>query len=82
MFTQAYSHDPLTLISGFWLFFCVDGKKRGFAFIQFKNMLEAGAALAATNMKEIKGETLSLVLSPSFIPADRINILKYYSLTV
>ncbi|GAA6069526.1 RNA-binding protein 28, partial [Tachysurus ichikawai] len=31
-----------------------DGKKRGFAFVQFKNMLEAGKALAATNLKEIK----------------------------
>uniref|UniRef100_A0A671S1K8 RNA-binding protein 28-like n=1 Tax=Sinocyclocheilus anshuiensis TaxID=1608454 RepID=A0A671S1K8_9TELE len=31
-----------------------DGKKRGFAFVQFKNMAEAGKALAAMNLKEIK----------------------------
>lgn len=34
----------------------LDGKKRGFAFVQFKNILEAGTALAATNLKEIKGK--------------------------
>uniref|UniRef100_A0A9J8AZY6 RNA binding motif protein 28 n=1 Tax=Cyprinus carpio carpio TaxID=630221 RepID=A0A9J8AZY6_CYPCA len=34
-----------------------DGKKRGFAFLQFKNMAEAGRALAAMNLKEIKGES-------------------------
>uniref|UniRef100_A0A672LTN6 RNA-binding protein 28-like n=1 Tax=Sinocyclocheilus grahami TaxID=75366 RepID=A0A672LTN6_SINGR len=34
-----------------------DGKKRGFAFVQFKNMAEAGKALAAMNLKEIKGES-------------------------
>ncbi|XP_020857947.1 RNA-binding protein 28 isoform X2 [Phascolarctos cinereus] len=33
-----------------------DGKMRGFAFVQFKNLLEAGKALKGTNMKEIKGE--------------------------
>ncbi|MBN3322891.1 RBM28 protein, partial [Atractosteus spatula] len=31
-----------------------DGKMRGFAFVQFKNVLEAGKALNATNLKEIK----------------------------
>nr|XP_015207684.1 PREDICTED: RNA-binding protein 28 [Lepisosteus oculatus] len=31
-----------------------DGKMRGFAFVQFKNVLEAGKALKATNLKEIK----------------------------
>uniref|UniRef100_A0A8C2AJ32 RNA binding motif protein 28 n=1 Tax=Cyprinus carpio TaxID=7962 RepID=A0A8C2AJ32_CYPCA len=31
-----------------------DGKKRSFAFVQFKNMAEAGKALAAMNLKEIK----------------------------
>ncbi|TRY88360.1 hypothetical protein DNTS_022249 [Danionella cerebrum] len=30
-----------------------DGKKRGFGFVQFKNMAEAGKALAAMNQKEI-----------------------------
>ncbi|RXM30482.1 RNA-binding protein 28 [Acipenser ruthenus] len=33
-----------------------DGKMRGFAFIQFKNVLEAGKALSAMNLKEIKGK--------------------------
>ncbi|XP_036282028.1 RNA-binding protein 28 isoform X5 [Pipistrellus kuhlii] len=33
-----------------------DGKMRGFAFVQFKNLLEAGKALKSMNMKEIKGE--------------------------
>ncbi|OWK06829.1 RBM28 [Cervus elaphus hippelaphus] len=33
-----------------------DGKMRGFAFVQFKNLLEAGKALKGMNMKEIKGE--------------------------
>lgn len=37
-----------------------DGKKRGFAFVQFKNMLEAGRALAATNMKEIKDRKVAV----------------------
>ncbi|KAJ7329403.1 hypothetical protein JRQ81_015577 [Phrynocephalus forsythii] len=31
-----------------------DGKMRGFAFVQFKNVLEAGKALKAMNMKAIK----------------------------
>ncbi|XP_053261873.1 RNA-binding protein 28 isoform X1 [Podarcis raffonei] len=31
-----------------------DGKMRGFAFVQFKNVLEAGKALKGMNMKEIK----------------------------
>ena len=33
-----------------------DGKMRGFAFVQFKNLLEAGKALKSMNMKEIKGK--------------------------
>uniref|UniRef100_A0A4W4FAL9 RNA-binding protein 28 n=1 Tax=Electrophorus electricus TaxID=8005 RepID=A0A4W4FAL9_ELEEL len=37
-----------------------DGKKRGFAFIQFKNMLEAGKALAETNLKEIKDRKVAV----------------------
>ncbi|XP_062860354.1 RNA-binding protein 28 isoform X2 [Trichomycterus rosablanca] len=37
-----------------------DGKKRGFAFVQFKNMLEAGKALAATNLKEIKDRKVAV----------------------
>ncbi|XP_059113444.1 RNA-binding protein 28 [Peromyscus eremicus] len=37
-----------------------DGKMRGFAFIQFKNLLEAGKALKGMNMKEIKGRTVAV----------------------
>ncbi|KAM4038001.1 RNA-binding protein 28 isoform 2-T2 [Anomaloglossus baeobatrachus] len=37
-----------------------DGKMRGFAFVQFKNMLEASKALKATNMKSIKGRTVAV----------------------
>ncbi|XP_052029295.1 RNA-binding protein 28 [Apodemus sylvaticus] len=37
-----------------------DGKMRGFAFIQFKNLLEAGKALKGANMKEIKGRTVAV----------------------
>ncbi|KAI5274072.1 Rna-Binding Protein 28 [Manis pentadactyla] len=37
-----------------------DGKMRGFAFVQFKNLLEAGKALKSTNMKEIKGRTVAV----------------------
>uniref|UniRef100_A0A673UDK2 RNA-binding protein 28 n=1 Tax=Suricata suricatta TaxID=37032 RepID=A0A673UDK2_SURSU len=37
-----------------------DGKMRGFAFIQFKNLLEAGKALKSMNMKEIKGRTVAV----------------------
>ncbi|KAM9480880.1 RNA-binding protein 28 [Clarias gariepinus] len=37
-----------------------DGKKRGFAFVQFRNMLEAGKALAATNLKKIKDRLVAV----------------------
>ncbi|XP_053409456.1 RNA-binding protein 28 [Nycticebus coucang] len=37
-----------------------DGKMRGFAFVQFKNLLEAGKALKNMNMKEIKGRTVAV----------------------
>uniref|UniRef100_A0A8C1I834 RNA binding motif protein 28 n=1 Tax=Cyprinus carpio TaxID=7962 RepID=A0A8C1I834_CYPCA len=37
-----------------------DGKKRGFAFVQFKNMAEAGKALAAMNLKEIKDRQVAV----------------------
>uniref|UniRef100_A0A8C2IQ81 RNA binding motif protein 28 n=1 Tax=Cyprinus carpio TaxID=7962 RepID=A0A8C2IQ81_CYPCA len=44
-----------------------DGKKRGFAFLQFKNMAEAGRALAAMNLKEIKASFIYVdVLVKSF----------------
>jgi hypothetical protein len=31
--------------------------ERGFAFVQFKNVLEAGKPLNAINLKDITGET-------------------------
>ncbi|XP_075772847.1 RNA-binding protein 28 isoform X2 [Pelodiscus sinensis] len=37
-----------------------DGKMRGFAFLQFKNILQAGKALKGMNMKEIKGRTVAV----------------------
>ncbi|XP_053894501.1 RNA-binding protein 28 [Malaclemys terrapin pileata] len=37
-----------------------DGKMRGFAFVQFKNILQAGKALKGMNMKEIKGRTVAV----------------------
>ncbi|XP_051726807.1 RNA-binding protein 28 isoform X2 [Ctenopharyngodon idella] len=37
-----------------------DGKKRGFAFVQFKCMSEAGKALAAMNLKEIKDRKVAV----------------------
>ncbi|XP_054971347.1 RNA-binding protein 28 isoform X4 [Pan paniscus] len=37
-----------------------DGKMRGFGFVQFKNLLEAGKALKGMNMKEIKGRTVAV----------------------
>lgn len=37
-----------------------DGKMRGFAFVQFKNLLEAGRALKGMNMKDIKGRTVAV----------------------
>lgn len=42
--------------SNFFVHLHTDGKMRGFAFVQFKNLLEAGKALKSMNMKEIKGE--------------------------
>ncbi|XP_056197610.1 RNA-binding protein 28 [Falco biarmicus] len=37
-----------------------DGKMRGFAFVQFGNMLEAAKALRGMNMKEIKGRPVAV----------------------
>lgn len=37
-----------------------DGKKRGFAFVQFKNMSGATKALQALNLKEIKGRQVAV----------------------
>lgn len=45
-----------------------DGKKRGFAFVQFKNMVEASKALGGTNLKEIKGDqSVDLSNAPSHL---------------
>ena len=41
-----------------------DGKMRGFAFVQFGNMLEAAKALRGMNMKEIKGLAVFLPFFP------------------
>uniref|UniRef100_A0A8C2BP48 RNA binding motif protein 28 n=1 Tax=Cyprinus carpio TaxID=7962 RepID=A0A8C2BP48_CYPCA len=49
---------PSTLF--LWHHVCADGKKRGFAFLQFKNMAEAGRALAAMNLKEIKDRQVAV----------------------
>ncbi|NXO54949.1 RBM28 protein, partial [Aramus guarauna] len=37
-----------------------DGKMRGFAFVQLRNMLEATKALRGMNMKEIKGRPVAV----------------------
>nr|XP_020469914.1 RNA-binding protein 28 [Monopterus albus]XP_020469924.1 RNA-binding protein 28 [Monopterus albus] len=37
-----------------------DGKMRGFAFVMFKNMSEAGRALNAMNLREIKGRQVAV----------------------
>ncbi|XP_078275721.1 RNA-binding protein 28 [Rhinoraja longicauda] len=37
-----------------------DGKMRGFAFVQFKNVLEAGKALKGMNLKEMKGRPVAV----------------------
>ncbi|XP_049670165.1 RNA-binding protein 28 [Accipiter gentilis] len=37
-----------------------DGKMRGFAFVQLRNMLEAAKALRGMNMKEIKGRPVAV----------------------
>ncbi|XP_068579454.1 RNA-binding protein 28 isoform X2 [Cebidichthys violaceus] len=37
-----------------------DGKMRGFAFVLFKNVSEAGRALTALNLKEIKGRQVAI----------------------
>lgn len=37
-----------------------DGKMRGFAFVLFKNVCEAGIALKAMNLKEIKGRQVAI----------------------
>ncbi|XP_011605241.2 RNA-binding protein 28 isoform X1 [Takifugu rubripes] len=45
-----------------------DGKMRGFAFVQFKNMSSAAKALNALNLKEIKGRQVAVDWA---VPKDR-----------
>uniref|UniRef100_A0A7N9AKY4 RNA-binding protein 28 n=1 Tax=Mastacembelus armatus TaxID=205130 RepID=A0A7N9AKY4_9TELE len=45
-----------------------DGKKRGFAFVGFKNVSQAAVALKAMNMKEIKGRQVAVDWA---VPKDR-----------
>lgn len=42
-----------------------DGKMRGFGFVQLRTVLEAGKALKATNMTQIKGGALPCSLHPA-----------------
>ena len=51
---------PPTAASNLLAHLFTDGKMRGFAFVQFKNLLEAGKALKGANMKEIKGRASTL----------------------
>ena len=37
-----------------------DGRKRGFGFVQFSNVFEAGKALEVMNMAEIKGRKVAV----------------------
>lgn len=48
-------------VSNIFVHLHTDGKMRGFAFVQFKNLLEAGKALKSMNMKEIKGKFSVLI---------------------
>ncbi|XP_042325887.1 RNA-binding protein 28 [Sceloporus undulatus] len=64
-----------------------DGKMRGFAFVQFKNILEAGKALKGMNMKEIKErpvavdwavarekyQAMQAVASPAGVPEKKLS---------
>uniref|UniRef100_A0AAY4CYD2 RNA-binding protein 28 n=1 Tax=Denticeps clupeoides TaxID=299321 RepID=A0AAY4CYD2_9TELE len=56
-----------------------DGKMRGFAFVQFRNMLEAGKALAATNLKEIKASKKKKSLLPSDVNEGRTIFIRNLS---
>ncbi|XP_030646630.1 RNA-binding protein 28 [Chanos chanos] len=56
-----------------------DGKKRGFAFVQFKNMPEAGKALNETNLKEIKGRKVAVdwaVAKDKFVASQQASVIK------
>ena len=56
-----------------------DGKMRGFAFVQFKNLLEAGKALKGMNMKEIKGKfSVPIPLTQIFLVFVQINAVIHF----
>lgn len=62
------SVGSLPAASNFFLLLHTDGKMRGFAFVQFKNLLEAGKALKSMNMKEIKGKfSIPIPLTQMFL---------------
>lgn len=52
---------------------------RGFAFVQFKNLLEAGKALKSMNMKEIKGEfSVPIPLTQIFLVFRQISTVTHF----
>lgn len=52
---------------------------RGFAFVQFKNLLEAGKALKSMNMKEIKGEfSMPIPLTQIFLVFRQISTVTHF----
>nr|XP_060632258.1 RNA-binding protein 28 [Anolis sagrei ordinatus] len=65
-----------------------DGKMRGFAFVQFKNILEAGKALKGMNMKEIKERPVAVdwavarekyqAMQAAASPAGKYHLLLYF----
>ncbi|XP_057693557.1 RNA-binding protein 28 [Corythoichthys intestinalis] len=55
-----------------------DGKMRGFAFVQFKNLSGAAKALQAMNMKEIKGRKVAVDWA---VPKDKYLAMKGTSTT-
>lgn len=52
---------------------------RGFAFVQFKNLLEAGKALKGMNMKEIKGKfSVPIPLTQIFLVFMQVNTVTHF----
>ena len=52
---------------------------RGFAFVQFKNLLEAGKALKSMNMKEIKGKfSMPVPLTQIFLVFRQISTVTHF----
>lgn len=65
--------------SNFFVHLHTDGKMRGFAFVQFKNLLEAGKALKSTNMKEIKGKfSVTVSLTQLLLLFGQISTVTYF----